>query len=146
MSCGVDWKRSNGEPGFPFYTPNRADEFQREIRLANSAIGVAEGLRGTKLFVSFGNGSTVDPGWVWNGAATQTPSLARCQAERPKGYDGIGSFVERSIRGQNHDFVDKLTALGIEAEVCMTLGQHEWKYWEREIYAALPMLLAEIGA
>ncbi|MEU8137927.1 alpha/beta hydrolase [Streptodolium elevatio] len=147
LQCGVDWKRINGEPGYPFYTNVQSDEREKQRWIDNSALGVAEGLRGTPLFVSFGNGNTVDPGWVWNGAQTATPSPGRCQATAPpKGFDGVGSFVERAIRGQNHDFVNELAARGIAATVCMTYGQHEWQYWEREVYAALPMLLDAIDA
>ncbi|MGW0663431.1 hypothetical protein [Streptodolium elevatio] len=80
-------------------------------------------------------------------AVRSPPSPGRCQATAPpKGFDGVGSFVERAIRGQNHDFVNELAARGIAATVCMTYGQHEWQYWEREVYAALPMLLDAIDA
>ncbi|MGR7000181.1 alpha/beta hydrolase [Yinghuangia aomiensis] len=142
----VDWKRINGEPGYPFYTTDPTDLRQQRLWKENSAIGNAAGLRGTPLYVYYGNGSDAPRNWTWTGTAT-TPRMPAARCTSPAaGNDGVAAFVERNIRAQNQDFVAELGTLGIPATVCAAAGQHGWDYWEPEIWTALPMLLSAIGA
>lgn len=154
----VDWTRIWGEPGYPFYTDVKTDVRQHDIWYANSAIANAEGLRGTPLYVYYGDGAAIDKSdtstdpakWSWPTPPTTTPTApnpARCTSGNPDGvHEDLGSFIERNIEYQNQDFTRKLADLGIPATVCAGRGLHDWYAWQRELYAALPTLLTALNA
>ncbi|MCF2526315.1 alpha/beta hydrolase [Yinghuangia soli] len=172
---GVDWKRIWGEPGYPFFTNDPTDLRQRNYWLANSAIHNAEGLRGTPLYLYYGNGSdtsatqppALDPvtgkpvpdgditgaGWAWgqlDAAGNQVqPNPQRCLASPPTGKPSPAvidaAMLERVDGKMNQSFADRLRELGIPFTECAAYGLHSWPYWDREIYAALPMLLGSLG-
>jgi S-formylglutathione hydrolase FrmB len=89
---------------------------------------LASGLRGTALFVGFGDG-------------------------RPGPFDGPDaagtsqSMLEARLHAQNERFAARLRALRIPARVDdYGPGIHDWPYWQRELHRAWPMLLRSLGA
>ena len=78
-------------------------------------------LRGTRLFVSSGNGT---PG--------------------PLDHTGTTDPTEVSLHGENAAFVRRLRSLELPATVDLYgAGTHSWPYWERELHRALPLLLSD---
>jgi S-formylglutathione hydrolase FrmB len=54
--------------------------------------------------------------------------------------------LESSLATQNEALVARLNELGIPVTVhAYGDGTHVWPYWERELHASLPMLLAALG-
>jgi diacylglycerol O-acyltransferase/trehalose O-mycolyltransferase len=87
---------------------------------AHDPTALAGRLRGTRLFVSSGNGK---PG-----------PLDRAGRSR----DGIEATVDRESRA----FAARLRGLGIRATTDFYgPGTHDWPYWERELERSLPVLL-----
>ena len=89
---------------------------------------LASGLRGTALFVGFGDG-------------------------RPGPFDGPDaagtsqSMLEARLHAQNERFAARLRALRIPARVDdYGPGIHDWPYWQRELHRAWPTLLRSLGA
>jgi S-formylglutathione hydrolase FrmB len=82
---------------------------------------LAAKLKGTRLFVSSGNGHA-----------------GPFERDKDK-FDTTESFV----LGESRAFAARLKALKIPAKVDFYgPGIHDWPYWERELQRALPMLLA----
>jgi diacylglycerol O-acyltransferase / trehalose O-mycolyltransferase len=82
---------------------------------------LAAQLKGTRLFVSSGNGHA-----------------GPFERDRDK-FDSTEAFVE----GESRAFADRLKQLKIPAKVDFYgPGVHNWPYWERELKRALPTLLA----
>ncbi|MFE5867215.1 alpha/beta hydrolase [Streptomyces roseifaciens] len=138
VSCLADWKRVWGEPGYPFDTDDPADVRQRSIWERHSPLHQAASLAGTRLYVSYGNGTDSGTGWQWGGPP---PSPARCTDPAAHG----GEAVERAIFGMNGQLRARLAALRIPATVCASEGTHTWPYWERELVASFPMLMGALG-
>nr|WP_165555908.1 alpha/beta hydrolase family protein [Kribbella pittospori] len=91
---------------------------------AHNPYDVAEGLRGTALFVAGGNGQ---PGAF-------DPASA--------GPDGVEQFVHR----QTADFVRRIIDLRIPATIDLYgLGTHTWPYWQRELHRSWPLLTTALG-
>jgi diacylglycerol O-acyltransferase / trehalose O-mycolyltransferase len=85
---------------------------------------LADGLRGTRLFLSAGDGrpGPLDP-----------PEAATAPVDS----------IEASISAQNHALVDRLGELGIAVQADLyTPGTHSWAYWQRELHRAWPLLTA----
>ncbi|MFK8844473.1 alpha/beta hydrolase [Streptomyces sp. Ac-502] len=145
LTCLVDWKRVWGEPGYPFDTNDPADLRQQWLWKRNSPLEQAASLRGTPLYLSYGDGTTDGgPGWSWgDGDRPPTPSPARC-TDPP--VHGTQDPVERTVYGMNQELRGKLAQLGIPATVCASKGGHGWPYWERELVASFPMLMRALGA
>ncbi len=145
LTCLVDWKRVWGEPGYPFDTNDPADLRQQWLWKRNSPLEQAASLRGTPLYLSYGDGTTDGgPGWSWgDGDRPPTPSPARC-TDPP--VHGTQDPVERTVYGMNQELRGKLAQLGIPATVCASEGGHSWPYWERELVASFPMLMRALGA
>ena len=96
---------------------------QRDVWQAHNPIDLAEALRGTALFVSWGEGGQgpLDP--------------------EPAGDDG-----EAFRALSNQAFVKRLGELGIPATVDdYGPGTHTWPYFERELHRSLPLLLQALG-
>lgn len=96
---------------------------QVDVWRAHNPIDLAESLRGTTLFVSWGEGGQgpLDP--------------------EPVGDDGEAF---RSI--SNRAFVARLQELGIPATVDdYGAGTHTWPYFERALHRSLPLLLEALG-
>lgn len=96
---------------------------QRDVWQAHNPIDLAESLRGTALFVSWGEGGQgpLDP--------------------EPPGDDG-----EAFRALSNQAFVKRLGELGIPATVDdYGPGTHTWPYFERELHKSLPLLLQALG-
>src|SRR5262249_33137515 len=96
---------------------------QADIWRQHNPIDRVADLRGTSLFISYGNG---DPGRL-----------------EPRGVDpGVGGRTERTLAAGNVDFVRRLNELGIPAEVdAYGPGTHTWPYWQRELHRALPGIM-----
>ncbi|POM26704.1 Diacylglycerol acyltransferase/mycolyltransferase Ag85B precursor [Actinomadura rubteroloni] len=99
----------------------------------------AEGLRGTRLFVSAGDG-------------TQGPldeDLATLIAKN--GLNGLqiyteGAVSETLVASTTADFLDRLGQLGIPVTTDLYgPGFHQWKYWDREYKKAWPLIMDAIG-
>ena len=97
---------------------------QADIWRAHNPLDLAGELKGTDLYISYGNG-------------------------RPGPFDGGGSMLdslESSLATQNEALVARLTELGIPVTVnAYGDGTHIWPYWQRELHASLPMLLDALG-
>jgi len=96
---------------------------QEDVWMAHNPIDLAESLRGTALYISFGDGGQgpLDP--------------------EPPGDDGEAF---RSIG--NRAFVDKINQLDIPATVdAYGPGSHSWPYFERALHRSLPLLLKAVG-
>lgn len=57
---------------------------------------------------------------------------------------GEGDLLEALVRAVSQEFVARLRQLGIPVSAHFHEGGHSWPCWERELHAALPVLLAEI--
>jgi S-formylglutathione hydrolase FrmB len=53
--------------------------------------------------------------------------------------------VEQLAGEEAHEFVARLDALGIPVTSHFYHGQHSWPYWQRELHAVFPALLASLG-
>lgn len=90
----------------------------------HNPLDLAPRLRGTKLFVSAGDGrpGPLDPGRA--------------------GLDEI----EASLRVENDAFAARVKQLGLDAEVSLyTPGTHSWAYWQRELTRSWPLITAGLG-
>jgi diacylglycerol O-acyltransferase/trehalose O-mycolyltransferase len=99
------------------------DPFQQgDIWAAHNPYDLAPKLRGTRLFVSFGDGQ---PG--------------------PHDTDTEAQELEQILYPQNTAFVKRLHQLGIPVTVdAYSPGTHEWRYWQRELHRSLPLLLSAL--
>src|SRR6266545_2614957 len=102
---------------------------QRAVWAAHNPADLVENLRGTKLFVSCGNGH-VGP-------------------LDPPGTDPSGLLVqlEGALYLQNQEFIARAASLGLDLTVDLYgAGTHTWPYWARELEKAFPLLMPAIGA
>jgi diacylglycerol O-acyltransferase / trehalose O-mycolyltransferase len=89
---------------------------------------LASRLRGTALFVAFGDGR---PGPL----------------DRPEAMAGGAGQLEARIHALNLGFVARLQALEIPAQVnAYGPGTHDWPYWQRDLHQAPPLLLRSLRA
>ncbi|HXS44989.1 MAG TPA: alpha/beta hydrolase family protein [Solirubrobacteraceae bacterium] len=96
---------------------------QRRVWAAHDPVELAPKLRGTRVFVSSGNGR---PG----------------PFDRPRRADPI----ESALHGENVELVRRLRAAGVPATVDLYgPGTHSWPYWQRELHRSLPLLLRDLG-
>jgi diacylglycerol O-acyltransferase/trehalose O-mycolyltransferase len=94
---------------------------QREVWEEHDPTALSGRLRGTRLFVSSGDGR---PGPYEPADARRDP-------------------IERSVFGESRAFVAALRRAGIAVRTDFYgRGIHDWPYWERELHRALPLLLA----
>jgi diacylglycerol O-acyltransferase/trehalose O-mycolyltransferase len=98
---------------------------QRLVWAAHNPLDLAFALRGTALFVAAGNGQ---PG--------------------PLDPPGTGFNESEALHGaETSALVDRLRLLHIPATVDLYgPGTHTWPYWQRELHASFPMLMAAVGA
>ena len=97
---------------------------QLDVWKAHNPIDLAEALRGTTLYISYGDGG-------------QGPLDTE-----PVSPDDVEAF--RAIG--NQAFVERLAELGIPATVdAYGPGSHTWPYFERALHQALPLLLKAVG-
>jgi S-formylglutathione hydrolase FrmB len=102
---------------------------QRAVWEAHNPADLVGNLRGTKLFVSCGNG--------------QVGPLD------PPGTDPSGLLVhlEAALSLQNQEFIRRATGLGLDLTADLYgAGTHTWPYWARELERAFPLLMRAIGA
>jgi S-formylglutathione hydrolase FrmB len=59
---------------------------------------------------------------------------------------GTSDMVEAQVDKETHGVVTKLQSLGIPATTHFYTGTHTWSYWQNELHAAYPQLMAAIGA
>ena len=96
---------------------------QRDVWQAHNPIDLAESLRGTTLFISWGEGG--------QGPLDPEPFVDETEAFRAL---------------SNEAFVQRLQELGIPATVDdYGAGTHTWPYFERALHRALPLLLQVLG-
>jgi S-formylglutathione hydrolase FrmB len=97
---------------------------QADVWRAHDPVNLAKALKGTALYVAYGDGG-------------QGPLDAN-----PVPSDDL----EPWIADQNRTLVAKLHELGIPAKVdAYGPGAHDWPYWERALHRSLPMLLKALG-
>ena len=97
---------------------------QADVWKAHDPVNLAAALKGTKLYVSYGDGT---PGPFDNGVVS-------------------GDDLEGWIAGQNKTFVARLAQLKIPVTVdAYGPGSHDWPYWERALHRSLPLLLKALG-
>jgi diacylglycerol O-acyltransferase / trehalose O-mycolyltransferase / mycolyltransferase Ag85 len=102
---------------------------QRDVWAAHNPADLVANLRGTKLFVSCGNG--------------QVGLLD------PPGTDPSGLLVqlEAALFLQDREFVARAERLGLDITVDFYgAGTHTWPYWARELERSFPPLMRAIGA
>lgn len=102
--------------------------------VANDPTIHAEGLRGTNLFVSTGNGI---PGIydIPGGKFREEPPI-----ETPKTV-AIGAFIEANVDMFNHNLQNRLNELGIPGTfVYRDSGTHSWGYWQDDLKSSWPVL------
>lgn len=97
---------------------------QADVWTAHDPVSLAAELRGTPLFVAYGDG-------------------------QPGPLDPPGSAVDEPeawLAGLNETFLARLAELGIAATVdAYGPGTHTWPYWQRSLHRALPSLLEALG-
>jgi S-formylglutathione hydrolase FrmB len=101
---------------------------QRDVWAAHNPADLVVNMRGTKLFVSCGNG--------------QIGPLD------PPGTDPSAILVEleAGLYLQNLEFIKRATAIGLDLTVDLYgAGTHTWPYWARELERAFPLLMRAIG-
>jgi diacylglycerol O-acyltransferase / trehalose O-mycolyltransferase len=97
---------------------------QRRVWAAHDPTELAARLRGTRLFVSAGDGR---PGWF----------------EQPGHPEDV---VEATVYREGRAFARRLRRLHIPLEADFYgRGVHDWPYWERELKRSLPQLLGALG-
>ncbi|MFI0822049.1 alpha/beta hydrolase [Streptomyces sp. NPDC021098] len=101
---------------------------QRAVWAAHNPADLVEGLRGTKLFVSCGDGS-IGP-------------------LDPPGADpsDISVRFEASQLRQNREFVKRASGFELDVTFETYAGSHTWPYWTREFGRAFPLLMRAIEA
>ena len=103
---------------------------QADVWKAHDPTDKAAALKGTALYVAYGNGKI---GPLDNGS----PS--------PLDLDPDGSG-EREIATESAAFVHQLGALHIPVTVdAYGAGTHNWPYWQRDLHRSLPFLLKALG-
>jgi len=101
---------------------------QADVWKAHDPLLNAEALRGTVLYVAYGNG---DPGALDNYALSP--------------YDPTGE-VEREVAAESAAFVGRLTELGIPVTVyAYGEGTHNGPYIERDLHDSFPLILTALG-
>jgi S-formylglutathione hydrolase FrmB len=96
---------------------------QRDVWRGHDPTALAEGLRGTRMFVSAGDGS---PGPFDPADAEPDP-------------------IEQTVLRESRAFAGRLRQLGLRAQLDFYgPGTHDWPYWERELRRALPLLLGAL--
>jgi S-formylglutathione hydrolase FrmB len=102
---------------------------QRDVWAAHNPADLVANLRGTRLFVSCGNGH-VGP-------------------LDPPGTDPAGLLVqlEAALLLQSQEFIGRARALGLDLTTDLYgPGTHTWPYWARELERAFPLLMSALGA
>jgi diacylglycerol O-acyltransferase / trehalose O-mycolyltransferase len=90
---------------------------------AHDPYQLASRLRGTALFVAFGDGR---PGPL----------------DHPDAVAAGAGQLEARIHALNLGSLERLRALGVPAQVhAYGPGSHDWPYWQRDLHQALPLLL-----
>ncbi|WP_344457435.1 alpha/beta hydrolase [Actinomadura kijaniata] len=96
---------------------------QRIVWRHHNPFDLADRLAGVRLYVSCGDGEP--------GPYDPRPGTSHDAVE------ALCSTVSRA-------FAAKLAKLGIPAATHFYRGTHGWNYWQRELHAALPLLLSEL--
>jgi S-formylglutathione hydrolase FrmB len=97
---------------------------QAEVWKAHDPVNLAAALKGTALYISYGDGT---PG-----------PLDQAGASRDD--------LETWIAGLNKTFVARLRELKIPATVeAYGPGTHDWPYWQRALHRSMPLLLKALG-
>lgn len=95
-----------------------------DVWAAHNPYDLAEQLRGTQLYLSVGAG---EPGPLDRGGANTDPT-------------------EAALLPQNEALAARLAELDIPATLSFYgPGTHSWPYWQRELTASWPLLLAALG-
>jgi len=98
---------------------------QKDVWGAHDPVSLASALKGTALYVSYGDGTA---GPLDSGAAVDPGD------------------PESWIRDRNETFLKRLTELKIPVTVdAYGPGTHTWPYWERALHRSLPLLLKALG-
>ncbi|RDI54128.1 diacylglycerol O-acyltransferase/trehalose O-mycolyltransferase [Nocardia mexicana] len=95
----------------------------------NDATEQAELLRGLPMYVSAGNGLP-GPLDLPNGVGNTVNAM---------GLDALTMVAAQMFR-------DRVSALGIAAQVDIVNGTHTWPYWQQALATARPMILDTLGA
>ncbi|KAB2345299.1 esterase family protein [Actinomadura rudentiformis] len=98
-------------------------DVQRVVWRQHNPYDLAERLSGVRLYISSGDG---DPG----------------PYDPQPGTDP--DVLESLAHTLALEFTGKLKKLGVPVSTHFYNGTHRWPYWQRELHAALPILLAEI--
>ncbi|WP_372508350.1 alpha/beta hydrolase [Nocardia amikacinitolerans] len=107
---------------------------------ANDALANAERLRGKAIYISSGTGL---PGE----AEALTPTLTPAQVNAKTNQMVLGGLIEAATNECTHRFADRLSALGIPAQVeFRPNGTHTWRYWQDDLHKSWPLLAAALGA
>jgi S-formylglutathione hydrolase FrmB len=116
------------------YAPNGYDPLslfgdptaQRAVWAAHNPADLVADLRGTKLFVSCGNGHVgpLDP-------PDTDPASVAVQYEAAQSR-------------QNREFFERARGLGLDIAFDIYAGSHSWPYWARELEKAFPLLMRAI--
>ena len=97
---------------------------QADVWTAHDPTSNAEALKGTALYVAYGDG-------------------------QPGPLDASGTSadqLEAWIAPMNDTFVHQLAALNIPVTVdAYGAGTHTWPYWQRALHRSLPLLLKALG-
>jgi diacylglycerol O-acyltransferase/trehalose O-mycolyltransferase len=97
---------------------------QADIWKAHNPLDLASALKGSKLYVSYGNGK---PGPF---------DIGPVSPDDPEAWIAL----------RNGSFVDRLRQLDIPVTVdAYGPGSHDWPYWERALHRSLPLLLEALG-
>lgn len=105
---------------------------------AHDPVRNAEGLRGTALYISSGNGAA----GVHDTLAD--PSIAG-DAGRLADRMLVGGGMESVVQGCTASLTDRLAELGIAAMVVHRNGTHAWPYWQDDLHDSWPLFAAALG-
>ncbi len=97
---------------------------QADVWKAHDPVNLAAELKGTELYVSYGDGT---PGPFDSGVVSP---------DDPEAW----------IADQNKTFIARLSELKIPVTVdAYGAGSHDWPYWQRALHRSLPLLLKALG-
>lgn len=128
---GLDWLALWGDP-----------VRQRHLWEANDPYYLAEGLRGVPVYLSSGDGrlGPLDP--PGTGPDEEIPGLEDPADPFP---EDVYSPTEMLMMEESQTLAGRLREAGAKVTTHFYPGTHSPPYWERELRASLPALLAALG-
>ncbi|WP_063712712.1 alpha/beta hydrolase [Nocardia concava] len=106
---------------------------------AHDAILNADSLRGKAIYLASGTGLP-GPAEAVSGQPTADQLITKANQMV------LGGLIEAATNSCTHQLADRLTVLGIPAQVDFRpAGTHTWAYWQNDLHNSWPLLAAALG-